>query len=245
VATMRLYFTEHIDTHPKFRTEMIKQKDRDEKVPYDYFMDVKVFIEAGRFFASVDSDFDIPDEMRAYVVSVSLQFSFLRHPHRETGVYKGEERFGDAETELDHSSSNYYGRIRSSDPENAKALLRAIRAGTIRPCESWEAEQGSPSQPELVEELARLQNTNGRMRENTQHDIESIERLRSENDAVRLENEGLKRTREERIAELEQQNGERSDLLAIIIELCEDGFPLIRKSVVIEALAHYRRKYFE
>jgi len=112
-------------------------------------------------FYTKEFDFgdDIPDELLEHIAFVSVYETFVIRSTRVTGIYSDETKFGDATGELDlvvsrdGGRSHYLLKVRGTKFDQVCKLYRAIRAGTIRPSESWEDKQGGMSRQELEEEL--------------------------------------------------------------------------------------------
>ncbi|MEK7552097.1 MAG: hypothetical protein AAB534_01645 [Patescibacteria group bacterium] len=95
----------------------------------------------------------IPEALLPFVTDVSFHGCFPLQPRRETGIYRDEEQFGDAVVRLEVNSSNYFLRATGTKLGEVRKLHDAIRAGTVRPAESWEQPQQSRPVDELEAEL--------------------------------------------------------------------------------------------
>ena len=103
--------------------------------------------EDGRWLAS--GEVQIPKEAEAFIVSASLHEKFVATPQRDRGIYRKD----DTNAELDDwkaydrkgAPPSYWVKITGNHPKEVIELYRAIRAGTIRPTESWESPQSGLS----------------------------------------------------------------------------------------------------
>lgn len=102
----------------------------------------------------------IPEYINKYVTRVSFYESFKNSMAREIGKYgNNNDQFGDSIAEVDNSTidkNNYNICIRGTKFEDVQKLYHAIRAGTIRPYESWESEQSALSRQDLEEKVVKF-----------------------------------------------------------------------------------------
>lgn len=114
----------------------------------------------GRTFIALPSgETSIPSIVAEMVEEISL-FEEIAPARffRELGIYKL-EGVKDVEAEVDFTpnSAFYRIRIRGKKMEDIIGLFRAIKVGSIRPDESYEAPQGGKSRQQLEAELTATQ----------------------------------------------------------------------------------------
>lgn len=143
----------------------------------------------------------IPKEFLKQVTWVSCRVWLEKNPTREKGIYKGD---GDTVAELDKDNLL---RIRGSTVEEVQRLHDQIRAGTIRPTESWEAPQTGMSVDELAEQHTRMSGE-----------------LASQ--ATKLA------TAENKLRETMARLAEKEQAQQRILNACSGRWPFIRKSIV-------------
>ena len=102
-----------------------------------------IFKDRGRRYFSL-SDFTdhVPDTIKEFVEDFSFHGEIATYPKRTIGVYEHQ----DATAELDRRNEGtkheaQFLKIRSKSIETMHALYRMVRAGTLIPTESWEADQ--------------------------------------------------------------------------------------------------------
>jgi hypothetical protein len=114
------------------------------------------FPEGNLLFCNMNEAGKIPAEAveKGAFEFISAIYSFNVSPYRERGVYK----LDTAQATLDYSEgrgkeTSYFLMIQAKKMEDLKKLYHQIRTGTIRPSESYEAEQGGKAGEELEQEL--------------------------------------------------------------------------------------------
>lgn len=149
MSTLHTYFRPEIKNSPGFKVVTVKSKTPDDKTE---FCEMQVFQKGAEWYTmDLDLEHEIPEAASPFISRFSYHECFPLNPKRETGVYTQEG----TEAELSVNNSNYFVQLRGVGREQIKRLLRAIRAGTIRPTESWEGQQTGCSKAELEQKLAQ------------------------------------------------------------------------------------------
>jgi hypothetical protein len=101
----------------------------------------------------------IPEAVKDIVAEITFYEHFENSAPRERGIYS----YGTAEAEVDNSryeKSHYGVHIKSRTMEDLLTLYRKIRAGAIRPDESWESVQAGLSAADMYALFQRLRREN-------------------------------------------------------------------------------------
>lgn len=107
----------------------------------------------GRCYIILSNSDPVPSAVADIVEEVSLYERVPSISPREAGIY----RYQSAEAEVDHDDSGRLEiRVRAANKEDAIALYRMIRTGSLRPEQSYEEPQGGMSRAQLENEVARL-----------------------------------------------------------------------------------------
>lgn len=122
-----------------------------------------LYSERGQLYMAVDDDCQVPEELKGLIEYVTLRGTFPRFSDRESGVYG----LGSAEAELefDRSGVSFKIRMRAKNLDDIRVLLRKIKAGTIRPEESFEKPQVGKTRQQLEVDLATAEAEAQRLRD--------------------------------------------------------------------------------
>lgn len=150
---MNVYFKETIRDAEGFSSKPYKDGSGD-----DTRIDgMNLFLDHARLRASFNEDDVVPEKLSEYIDGVSIHDFVSECGRREFGIYKS----GTAEATVKYyegskRSTGYQVWINAKNLEDARTLLRKIKAGSIRPNESFEGEQQGLSRKELEAELERI-----------------------------------------------------------------------------------------
>ncbi|TSC59749.1 MAG: hypothetical protein LiPW15_769 [Parcubacteria group bacterium LiPW_15] len=153
--SVRAYFNEaKIKKLPSFTSKRYPDNSGDDM----RVMNQQLLREGDRLYMMLGDHETIPGGLEDACEEVTLHEFFPMLAKRETGIY----RHKSAEAELDEQHMGGKNRIDyafSASAKNigdAKELLRLVRAGGIRPSESYETPQGGMSRKDLEAEVERL-----------------------------------------------------------------------------------------
>lgn len=99
----------------------------------------------------------VPEVVLSQIDYVTENENLPAYPLRETGNYRLEEAA--AEGRLTKVEGGYFLEMRGATPNGIVALSSAVRAGLIRPYESFEGEQAGLSRRELEMKLEQAERT--------------------------------------------------------------------------------------
>lgn len=119
------------------------------------FKHLGLFQDKGRLYAMLNDIDKTPEELEQFVTDVSMQENFggPSIARRELGVY--EENGCTAELSIVRSAKedHYHVKATGKNLDATRALIRKIKAGTIRPTESHQGGQSGLSKVELEEKF--------------------------------------------------------------------------------------------
>lgn len=188
---MNVYFDNKVRELPGFKSKPYGDGSGDDM----RIGNIKLWCERDRLHAIWTETDSIPENLRDVVNEITFYDSIPQMSHRESGIY----RHKSAECELtpdDHGNAKrekpiYRLKASGKKVEDIQELIHKIKTGTIRPAESYEANQGGLSGTQLQETLV-LQ----------KRKIEQLQGIVEESDMLRSENEILSRAKvlaEERV----------------------------------------------
>ncbi|MDO8469583.1 MAG: hypothetical protein Q7S84_01000 [bacterium] len=120
--------------------------------------DLTLYGSDGRLHASLGSENDeIPESLMEYVVGFSLHETVVKTGTREAGIYKHETAEAEVEfSQYDARRESYIVKITGEKMGDVRELFHKIKAGSVRPDESYEGEQLGLSRKELEVVLERV-----------------------------------------------------------------------------------------
>lgn len=146
--SVNVYLSEEVRKHPEFNAQTTR------------IFGMSVFNERGRLHVILNDSDITPSQLEPFVTDVSLYASLPTVPKRERGVYVD----GDSRAELENynlggqnQKPSYQAKVTSKKLDAAWDIVRKIKAGTIRPTESFEGAQQGLSRAELEAKLAETE----------------------------------------------------------------------------------------
>lgn len=151
-----VYFPKDIDKDPtKFATRKGTELQHGTLVTHDVYSvldaDVVRVPEGYRLARSGGGTTPLHDALAGEVSYYTVLESLSLEPKRETGVYRSA---GGVEATLERNGSCYFFFSKHESIDGINVLLRQIRAGQIRPVESWEKPQ-VPMSPAAKDETEK------------------------------------------------------------------------------------------
>ena len=152
--SMHVYFTDKVRESPDFTSKPYRDGSGDHMQIHG----ISLHSDQGRPYAMFgDLNDAVPDALENFVEEFSFFETIPTRPSREKGVYCHES--AEAELELDpHGKIAVYKvKITGKKIEDVRSLFRRIKAGSIRPKESYDGQQNGFSRVELEADLERVQ----------------------------------------------------------------------------------------
>lgn len=152
--SVNVYLKDEVEKLEGFTT---KQKEaKYEKWEEHWLAGIRLEHNYGRwYFTLYDLNDRIPEVVANIVEEISFHTFVPLQPLRERGIYSHESC--EAEVGVDSEGQKLWMRIRGKKMEDVRALYRKIRAGSIRPKESHEGQQGGLSRVELEAKVTELE----------------------------------------------------------------------------------------
>jgi hypothetical protein len=177
------------------------------ETPYDQkgggginFRDISLFRGNGRLHAMLGDDEVLPAFLVEFVTDVSYyaKISDTNRVNRELGIYNHESAQAEVEIQsMGKDRLGYMAKVRGTKLEDCRELVRQIKAGLIRPTESYEGSQQGMSRQDLEKELGRvtdlverqapeLEDTRNRLAQSESLNREHVDRLNGLCDKLRI-----------------------------------------------------------
>lgn len=119
---------------------------------------ISIFRNTGRWysiFGNPETD-RVPAAVADLVEEISFYDFISSSPKREAGFYRHASAEAELEPYLDGKNNKLHIRIRAKKMEDIVDLSRRIKAGSIRPKESYEGQQSGMSRAELEADMEHL-----------------------------------------------------------------------------------------
>jgi len=152
--SVNIYLKPEIKNAPEFRTKT--HKDGSQGLQFD---GMALYSDKGRLHVMLNEWDIVPPVLEEFVTDVSIRVTApCESFRRECGVYAYEDAEAEVETyNLGGQKQSYLFAVKAKNLQSAQALLRQIKAGTIRPTESYEGAQQGLSRAELEAKLEETQ----------------------------------------------------------------------------------------
>lgn len=156
MASTNLYLKEKVKEIDGFDSKL--RGEREKWTEYWIPGGIRLKNEKGRWYSVIDLEDPIPEILADLVEEITYHDIFLAAPvSRERGLY----RFGSAEGKLEFNGDGripeYKIKISAKTIDDIRELDRRIKAGSIRPEESYEGAQNGMSRADLEKKLEEAQ----------------------------------------------------------------------------------------
>ena len=195
----RAQLKNEVANDPKFETR--KHRDKGREYENHYFDGKQISGYPGEWHMSFygdDFSLDGLGELKKYIDFLTY-YAYINdgRTRLEQGIYAGEE-YGDTTATVEHkagsgkSPSTYDIHFKGTDKGSILKLYHAIRAGVVRPTESWDAPQSGKSLKQILAELEAANQRSESEKDRANSLQEQLDAANSLIQTYRKENERLK-----------------------------------------------------